>query len=339
MVYRVTLRNSDKQFTVPDGQNVLEAALKQGLVLPYSCRIGSCGTCKARLLEGEVDYGQYEPSAMTAQEREQGFVLLCQAKPKSDLIIDAREVVAAEEIEIKLLPARVMKRELLCHDVMGLTLKLPSNQSFNYLPGQYIDVLLRDGRRRSFSMANLPGGGELQFHIRRVPGGFYTNHIFTEMKERDLLRLQGPLGTFFLREESERPMIFMAGGTGFAPIKAIIEHTLEAGFTRPLHLFWGVRGQRDLYLDGLAETWARDNSHISYIPVLSEPDKDWRGATGWVHETVLARHPDLSGFDVYASGPPPMIEAARSAFKDAGVEPDNLYYDSFEFAGDAPRGT
>lgn len=337
MEYRVTLRNSDKHFTVPEGQNVLEAALAQGLVLPYSCRIGSCGTCKARLIEGQVDYGQYVPSAMTAQEREQGCVLLCQAKPKSDLLIDAREVVAAEAIEIKLLPARVINRELLCHDVMRLTLKLPSNQSFDYLPGQYIDVLLRDGRRRSFSMAGLPGTGELQFHIRRVPGGFYTNYVFSEMKERDLLRLQGPLGTFFLREDSERPMIFMAGGTGFAPIKAIIEHVLQSGVMRPLHLFWGVRAQRDLYLGELAARWARENSHITFTPVLSEPDAGWRGATGWVHEAVLAHHPDLAGFDVYASGPPPMIEAARPAFKRAGVVSDQLYYDSFEFAGDTPR--
>ncbi len=242
MTYQVTLRGSGKQFQVPADKNVLEAALGQGLVLPYSCRVGSCGTCKARLLGGRVDYGKYEPSAMTEQEQKQGYVLLCQAHALTDLLIEAREVVAAEAVEIKLLPARVIKLERLCHDVMGLTLKLPSNQQFNYLPGQYVDILLRDGRRRSFSIANLPGTGELQFHIRRVPNGFYTNHIFTTMKERDLLRLQGPLGTFFLREDSDRPMIFMAGGTGFAPIKAIIENTLALGLARPLYLYWGARG-------------------------------------------------------------------------------------------------
>jgi len=337
MDHTVTLRSSGKQFTVPAGQNVLEAALAQGLVLPYSCRIGSCGTCKARLIEGRVDYGRYEPSAMTSEEREQGYVLLCQAQPQTDLVVDAREVVEAEAIEIKLLPARVIKLESLCHDVMGLTLKLPSNQSFNYLPGQYVDVLLRDGRRRSFSMANLPGSGEIQFHVRRVPGGFFTNHIFTKMKERDLLRLQGPLGTFFLRDESSRPMIFMAGGTGFAPIKAIIEHTLDNNVTRPLYLYWGVRGQRDLYLNELAKRWAQDHAHITFIPVLSEPDPQWQGTNGWVHEAVLADHPDLSGFDVYTSGPPPMIEAARTAFRKAGLPADNLFFDSFEFAGDSPR--
>jgi len=339
MPYTVTLRSSEKKFTVPDGQNVLEAALGQGLVLPYSCRIGSCGTCKARLLQGDVDYGQYEPSAMTRDERDQGCVLLCQARPLTDLVIEAREVVAAEAIEIKLLPARVTGMSLLCHDVMELTLKLPSNQEFNFLPGQYVDILLRDGRRRSFSIANLPGAGVLQFHIRRVPGGFFTNHVFTVMKERDLLRLQGPLGIFFLREDSTRPLIFMAGGTGFAPIKAIIEHTLEQQIVRPMHIYWGVRGRRDLYLRTLAEKWAQEHAHIEFMPVLSEPEADWDGGRGWVHEAVLADHPDLSDFEVYASGPPPMIEAARTAFRKAGLRADNLFFDSFEFAGDSPGST
>ncbi len=336
MTYQVTLRGSGKQFQVPADKNVLEAALGQGLVLPYSCRVGSCGTCKARLLGGRVDYGKYEPSAMTEQEQKQGYVLLCQAHALTDLLIEAREVVAAEAVEIKLLPARVIKLERLCHDVMGLTLKLPSNQQFNYLPGQYVDILLRDGRRRSFSIANLPGTGELQFHIRRVPNGFYTNHIFTTMKERDLLRLQGPLGTFFLREDSDRPMIFMAGGTGFAPIKAIIENTLALGLARPLYLYWGARAARDLYMDEFARTWAQSHAHIQYTPVLSDADKDWSGRSGWVHKAVLADHPDLSNFDVYASGPPPMIEAARDAFIQAGLSTDNLFFDSFEFAAAVP---
>jgi len=339
MSYQVNLCTSGHSFTVDPGETVLDAGLRQGIVLPYSCRIGSCGTCKARIVEGKVDYGEYEATAMTPEERAEGAVLLCQARPLSDLVIDAREVVAAEAIEIRLLPARVARLRPLAHDVTGLWLKLPANQSFNYLPGQYIDILLPKGRRRSFSIANAPGSGELEFHIRQVPGGYFTNHVSTEMKERDLLRFQGPLGTFFLRDDSARPMIFMAGGTGFAPIKAILEHAHAAGVERPVHFFWGVRRRHDLYMRDLVERWVNSWENFKFTPVLSEAsaEDDWDGMTGWVHDAVTGTYPDLSGFDVYASGPPPMIEAGRAAFRKHGLPAQQLYFDSFEFARDVPK--
>lgn len=337
MVFTVTLNKSGNSFNVDEAETVLDAALRTGHIIPYSCRSGSCGSCKARILSGSIDYGAYAGNILTDTDRARGMALLCQAHPLQDLVIEAREVAVAEEIEIKLLPCRVMQLEKLNHDVMRLSLKLPQNQKFNYLAGQYIDILLRDGRRRSFSIANAPRqGGELELHVRRVPDGYFTNQIFSTMKERDLLRLQGPLGTFFLRQESDRPVLFMAGGTGFAPIKAIMEHAIEEEIKRPMHIFWGARTERDLYLDDLARRWADQYEHVDYTPVLSEvsPDSDWSGKIGWVHEVLLQHYPNLDKHEVYMAGPPPMIDAAYSTFVEHGLAEDNLYFDSFEFAAD-----
>ena len=338
MAFQVTLNKSGNQFSVEETETVLDAALRTGHVIPYSCRSGSCGSCKARILSGSIDYGEYTGNILTDAERARGVALLCQAHPLEDLVVEAREVEVSEEIEIKLLPCRVMKLDKLNHDVMCVSLKLPQNQQFNYLAGQYIDILLRDGRRRSFSIANAPiENGDLELHIRRVPEGFFTNQVFSTMNERDLLRMQGPLGTFFLRQESERPALLMAGGTGFAPIKAIVEHAIERDIKRPLHLFWGARAEPDLYLHALARDWADKYEHIQYTPVLSEvePGGNWLGETGWVHDVLLQHYPNLDTFEVYMSGPPPMIDAAYSAFVEHGLSEDDLYFDSFEFASDS----
>ncbi|MEK7206514.1 MAG: CDP-6-deoxy-delta-3,4-glucoseen reductase [Pseudomonadota bacterium] len=372
MSSKVRIESSGHEFVVEDKETVLAAALRQGIPLAYSCRNGSCGTCKGRLISGQVDYGVYEDKAMSAEERNAGHVLFCQAIPQSDLVIDAKEIDAARGIPIKILPCRVMKLEKLAHDVMQLSLKLPEGQRLQFLAGQYIDILLAGNKRRSFSLANAPGSDELlQLHIRHVPGGFFTDHVFNKMKEKDLLRFQGPLGTFFLREgdvqgstnaaggttpgteevesrreqrprtsraATDKPMILVAGGTGFAPIKGMLEHAMAQGITRPMHLYWGVRARRDLYLHELPLAWARENKHIRYTPVLSEPlpEDQWTGRTGWVHDAVAADYPDLSGHEVYASGPPPMIAALKGAVKKHGLPDDHLYYDSFEFAHATP---
>jgi CDP-4-dehydro-6-deoxyglucose reductase len=218
---------------------------------------------------------------------------------------------------------------------MQLSLKLAEGQRLQFLAGQYIDILLSGNQRRSFSLATAPHVDELlQLHVRHVPGGLFSGQVFTTMKERDLLRFQGPLGTFFLREDLDRPVILVAGGTGFAPIKSILDHAFAQGTTRPLHLYWGVRAQRDLYLHVLPQAWAREHAHFHYTPVLSEPlsEDNWSGRRGWVHEAVIADHPDLSRHEVYASGPPPMIEALKKAVKTHGLPSDRLYYDSFEHA-------
>jgi len=338
--FLVRLTGSDTEIEVAEGETILDAALRQGVVLPYSCRAGTCSTCKGRVISGEVALGEYQKEALPDRERDHGYALLCQARALSDLEVEAREVSAAEDIEIKQLPCRVVGLAPLAHDVMEVRIMLPRNQRFAYLPGQYIDLLTRDGRRRSFSIANWPAeDGILELHVRRVPDGYLTSYVFDGMRERDLLRFQGPLGTFFLRNGTDtRPAILVAGGTGFAPIKAMVEQALEEGITRPMHLFWGVRSLRDLYMRELAESWQRDHDHFRFTPVLSEPgDADaWTGDTGWVHEAVVRYYPDLSACQVYASGPPPMIEALRHLFPDHGLAEDQLFFDSFEFAYDAP---
>ena len=335
MTFKIRIQSSGREFTVEEKETVLAAALRQGVMLPYSCRNGACGTCKGKLVSGKVDYGTYEPKAMSAAEKENGQALFCQAKPLSDLVIEAKEIAAAKDIPIRIMPARVVQMEKLADDVMRLSLKLAEGQRLQYLAGQYIDILLKDNQRRSFSLSTSPLSDELlQLHIRHVPGGHFTDHVFEKMKEKDLLRFQGPFGMFFLREESDRPAILVAGGTGFAPIKGMLEYAFAQGIKRPLHLYWGVRARRDLYLPDLPQKWAKEHSPFKFTPVLSgpKPEDHWNGRQGWVHEAVAGDHPDLSQHEVYASGPPPMIEALKGVVKKNGLPEDRLYYDSFEFA-------
>ena len=335
MSFKVRIESSGREFTVEEKETVLAAALRQGVTLAYSCRNGDCGTCKGKIVAGRVDYGSYSEQAMSHAEKHAGAVLLCQAVPLSDLVIQAREIGAAKDIPIRMLPCRVARMDKLAHDVMRLWLKLPEGQRLQFLAGQYVDILLSGNQRRSFSLATAPHADELlQIHVRHVPGGLFSEQVFTRMKEKDLLRFQGPLGTFFLREDSDRPTILVAGGTGFAPIKGILEHAFAQGVERTLHLYWGVRASRDLYLHDLPLEWAQKYPHFRYTPVLSEPrpEERWNGRTGWVHEAVIADYPDLSAYEVYASGPPPMIQALKQAARAHGLSDDRMYYDSFEHA-------
>lgn len=344
--YHVRIERSGRDFTVAEGETVLAGALRHGVVLPYSCRSGTCGTCKGKVLDGRIDYGVYEDKALTAEERADGKALFCQARPQSDLVIEAREIAAPADIEIKTLPCRVIKMERAAHDVMVLSLKLPQHERFRFLAGQYIDILLRDGSRRSFSLANAPQQDEaIELHVRRVPDGKFTNYVFDSLKEKDLLRFRGPLGTFFLRTEegsaaaaasqtSDRPAVLIAGGTGFAPIRSMVQDAIAREIKRPLHFYWGARTPPDLYMHDLASRWPQALRDFRYTPVLSHarPEDAWSGREGWVHDAVLADYPSLHGVDIYASGPPPMIEAIRASFPARGLDPQRLYCDSFEFA-------
>jgi CDP-4-dehydro-6-deoxyglucose reductase len=321
---------------VTSGETVLEAAQRAGVALPYSCRAGVCGSCKAILLEGRCDYPRNPPLALNADERAHHAVLLCQAVPASHLVLEAREVTSVEDIARRQLGMVVTDKWRLAPDVTGLRL-LPAHgeRRLNRLPGQYLDVLLEDGKRRPFSIANGPqADGMIELHVRHVAGGGFTSWVDHALKVGDHLRIEGPLGTFVPREDSERPMVFMAGGTGFAPVKAIVEHFIALGTRRPMALYWGARNATDLYLRPLAERWAHELPNLQFHAVVSDPEQDDGLRPGLVHHAVLADQPDLSGHDLYMSGPPAMIDAAHPLFLDAGLPEDRLYYDSFEYAPD-----
>ncbi len=336
MTFEVEIENSKHHFSVAAGESILDASLHQGIGLPYGCRNGACGSCVATLVSGSVHYPGGEPEVLAGQDAT-NQIAVCQAHPQTDLLINVREVETAGDISVKRVPCRVEHHQRLSHDVMQIHLKLPATERLQFLAGQYIEFVLKDGRRRAFSIANAPHQDEyLELHIRHVPGGSFTGHVFDELKDRALLRMEGPLGTFYLREESPRPVLMMAGGTGFAPLKGMLEHAFYIGFDRPIHLFWGVRAKRDLYMDELPSQWQQQHPRFRYTPVLSEPrpEDHWQHATGLVHETLMAQYPDLSQFDIYMSGPPPMIEAATHAFANRGAEPAHMYSDAFEFASD-----
>ena len=340
-MHTVTVQPAGHAFQVEEGEAVLIAALRQGIVLPYGCKNGACGSCKGKILSGSVDYGTYQKKALTDEEKAQGKALFCQARPLSDLVIEARTVGAAKDIQVKTLPCRVQKMERLADDVMALHLKLPANEKLVFLAGQYIEFLLKEGARRSFSMANAPHDAELlQLHVRHVAGGQFTDHVFGKMKERDILRFEGPLGTFFLREESDKPIVFVASGTGFAPIKAVIEHMIHKGIARPMTLYWGGRRPKDLYMNALAEGWAAQG-HLKYVPVISDalPEDGWTGRTGFVHRAVMQDFPDLSGYQVYACGVPVMVDSAKRDFiGQCRLPEDEFYADTFTTQADlAPR--
>ncbi len=334
MAHQVTLQPSGHRFSVADDTTLLEAALDAGINLPYGCKNGACGACKGKVLSGQIDLGGAQENALPAEERVAGMALFCCAKPLSDVTLEVREVNAAKDIPVKTLPCRVQALERVAADVMMIRLKLPTNERLQFLAGQYIEFLLADGKRRAFSLASPPHADDLlELHVRHVPGGNFTDHVFHKMKVKDILRIEGPLGTFFLREDSVKPIILLAGGTGFAPLKGLVEHALHIGIQRPMQLYWGAKNRAGLYMNALAEQWAAENG-ISYTPVLSEPaaDDHWTGRTGLVHEAVLADHEDLSAYQVYACGAPVMCQAALKDFTAKGLPKDEFFADVFSYA-------
>ena len=342
MSYQVTLKTSGKQFTVNQDETVLEAALSQNINLPYGCKNGACGSCKGKVLEGQVTHGQHSESAMSRADETGGATLFCCAHPQSDLLIEAREVQGAGDIAIRKVPCRVNAISRHGSDVAILKLQLPASERFQFLAGQYLEFLLKDGQRRAYSIANAPEQeGPLELHIRHLPGGLFTDFVFAAkdpaLKEKDILRFEGPLGSFFLREDSKKPIIFVAAGTGFAPIKSIIEQMQAKKIQRPISLYWGGRRPSDLYMNSLCETWAQDLPDFKYIPVISDalPEDAWDGRSGFVHEAVMTDHPNLKDFQVYACGAPVMVNAARQDFSSQCHLPEEEFFaDSFTSAAD-----
>jgi CDP-4-dehydro-6-deoxyglucose reductase len=335
--HTVTLKGSGKTFSADSSQTVLEAALAAGITLGYGCRNGACGACKGDIVSGQLVYGDYQEKALTAAEKAAGKALFCCSRAQSDITIHAREVNAGGDITVKTLPVRVEKLEKPAADVAVLYLKLPAAERLQFLAGQYIDILMKDGKRRSYSMANAPhDDAHIQLHIRKSPNGAFSQYVFEQMKERAILRIEGPLGTFFLREESDKPIIFLAGGTGFAPIKAIVEHAFMKNLNRQMVLYWGVRSLSDLYMADLPSRWQKESPNFTFIPVLSDPlpTDNWQGRTGMVHEAIAADFDHMGGYCVYACGGPAMIDAGQKAFLARGLPEDEFYCDSFSPAVD-----
>ncbi|TWG85807.1 CDP-4-dehydro-6-deoxyglucose reductase [Cupriavidus gilardii J11] len=344
MAYQVTVMPSGRQFEAAADETILAAALRHGVGLPYGCKNGACGSCKGRVVAGEFVQGDHAASALTAQEETEGRALFCCATATSDVTIECREVQGAGDIPIKKVPCRVQSLERVADDVIVAKLQLPATERLQYLAGQYIEFLLRDGKRRSYSIATPPHQeGPIELHFRHMPGGAFTDYVFgaregqPAMKERDILRFEGPLGSFFLREDSDKPIILLASGTGFAPIKAIVEHAAYIGLERPMTLYWGGRRPRDLYMHALCEQWARELPNFRYVPVVSDaqPEDDWEGRGGFVHQAVMDDYPDLSAHEVYACGAPVMVNAARTDFvAQCGLHEDAFFADSFTSEAD-----
>lgn len=338
MTFQVTVTPSGRQFTCDDDETVLSAALRHGIGLPYGCKNGACGSCRGKVLSGRVLHGSHQQRALSEADEAQGASLFCCARPQSDITIEAREIEGSDEFPVKKMPSRIAKLEKLSDDVMLVSLQLPANERLQYRAGQYIEFMLKDGKRRSYSMANAPHlDAQISLHIRHMPGGVFTDQVFSTLKERDILRFEGPHGSFFLREESDKPIILLASGTGFAPIKALVEHLIFIESKRPVTLYWGGRRPADLYMHALCLEWAQTLPYFKYVPVISNAESTdaWQGRTGFVHQAVMADHADLSGYQVYACGAPIVVESAQRDFvQQCHLPADEFYADSFTSEAD-----
>lgn len=339
--FQITVQPSGRAFSAEAGEAILAAAIRQGVGMPYGCKDGACGSCKCKKLEGTVVHGVHQTKALSPEEEAAGLVLTCCAVPQTDIVLESRQVTDERAFPIRKMPSRVSSLEKVSHDVMVVKLQLPANDTMRYHAGQYVEFILRDGARRSYSMANAPHNGPgVELHIRHMPGGKFTDHVFTAMKEKEILRIEGPFGSFYLREDSDKPMVLLASGTGFAPIKALIEQMQFKGIRREATLYWGGRRPADLYMDAWLKERAGDMPNLRYVPVISNalPEDNWTGRTGFVHKAVLEDFPDLSGHQVYACGSPIVVDSARAEYSAlAKLPPEEFYADAFTTEADKHR--
>jgi len=340
MTFTITVQPSGRAFQAEPSETLLAAGIRQGIGLPYGCKDGACGSCKCKLVSGSVSHGAHQAKALSADEEAAGYVLTCCGTAHSDVVLESRQVTEAGAFPIKKMPVRVSSLTRASHDVMVLRLQLPAADAFQYHAGQYVEFLLRDGERRSYSMANAPhtqaAGPQMELHIRHMPGGKFTDQVFGTLKEKDILRIEGPYGSFYLREDSDKPIVLLASGTGFAPIKAILEHMVHKGITRPATLYWGGRRPADLYQSAWIEEQLKVMPNLRYVPVVSDalPEDGWSGRTGFVHQAVLQDMADLSGHEVYACGAPVVVASARRDYLAAVLPEEAFFADAFTSAKD-----
>lgn len=335
MSFNITVQPSGRTYVAEPDEALLAAAIRSGIGLPYGCKDGACGSCKCKKLEGTIVQGTHQLKALSVEEAAQGFILTCCATALTDVVIESRNVTDESAFPIKKMPTRVASLTKASHDVMLMRLQLPAADVFKYHAGQYVEFLLRDGARRAYSMANAPHtqaeAPQVELHVRHTPGGKFTDHVFGAMKEKEILRVEGPFGSFYLREDSTKPMVMLASGTGFAPLKAMIEHMKFKGITRPAVLYWGGRRPADLYMHDWVMARVAEMPNLSYVPVVSDalPEDAWTGRTGFVHNAVLQDLPDLSKYQVYACGAPIVVDSAQAAYNQAGLPADEFFADSF----------
>jgi CDP-4-dehydro-6-deoxyglucose reductase len=340
--FQITVEPSGRHFAALADETILAAGIRQGIGLPYGCKDGACGSCKCKKLSGTVTLGPHQSKALSAEEQLAGYVLTCCARAESDVVLESRQVTEAGAFPIRKMPVRVQALARQSHDVVQLRLQLPAGEPLQFHAGQYVEFILRDGTRRSYSMANAPhtlqqAGTGLELHIRHLPGGKFTDHVFGAMKEKEILRIEGPYGSFFLREDSDKPLVLLASGTGFAPIKALLEHMKFKGIERPATLYWGGRRPEDLYMDDWVRAQLQQMPQLRYVPVVSNavPEDDWHGRTGFVHRAVLEDFDDLSGHQVYACGAPVVVDAAKRDYvAQRGLPEEEFYADAFTTEAD-----
>ena len=344
MSFNVSVLPSGRSFSANADETLLAAAIRQGIGLPYGCKDGACGSCKCKKLEGTVTHGAHQLKALSAEEEASGFILTCCGVAHSDVVLESRQVTDESAFPIRKMPVRVTSLQRASHDVMVIRLQLPASDMMKYHAGQYVEFLLRDGDRRAYSMANAPHTQTetpgLELHIRHMPGGKFTDHVLGAMKEKEILRIEGPYGSFFLREDSDKPLVLLASGTGFAPLKALIEHMQHKNITRPAVLYWGGRRPADLYMHDWMQAKVAEMPHLRYIPVISDalPEDHWTGRTGFVHQAVLEDFSDLSGHQVYACGAPIVVESARDAYSAlAGLPAEEFFADAFTTEADKAK--
>ncbi len=339
MSYTIKIHNTDISFTSTAEQPVLDAAHQADVLISYGCKNGLCGSCEAIIKQGEVIYPDGLPRGLTTDEQKQGKTLLCKAIANSDLTIEARIDKPNNQPPVRILPVKIQQKTQLANDVMQLQLQLPSTEEpFEFLAGQWLNFVMKDGRKRAFSIANIPNiQKQIEIHIRHIEGGIFTDFVFNQLKTGDILKIEGPQGSFYYHDDY-RDIIMVAGGTGFAPLKGIIEFLQQQKNKPNIHLYWGAKSKKDLYMHKKVKHWQQQGL-IKYTPVLSKPlnDDNWKGKTGYVHEAIIKDYHSLKDNVIYMAGPPAMIKVAKPAFLKQQARNKNIYFDSFEYSNDADK--